>query len=70
MDDHASKEIGLTTLTLKLDSHDWRDIQAAMKLRDSWRCLPDALHDDANHEGMLLAEICRGWLELQPGKQP
>lgn len=52
-------------MTFKVDAADRFAIQKALALRASRESgVPDAHHDDATDEGRLLAEICRGWLEL------
>ena len=51
-------------LELLLDDADYDAVQGAMGIRQSFRCMPDPTHDDANLPGMLLAEICRGWMEM------
>lgn len=53
---------GIHELTLRLDDLDRRSIEQAMSQRDNG-ILPDPVHDDANEAGMLIAEICRGWME-------
>lgn len=56
--------MSLLELHLKLDHFDWEAIEEAMVRRLSWGTMPDARHDDATMTGRLLAEICRGWMEL------
>jgi hypothetical protein len=49
-------------LTLVLDADDTRDVWAAIRLRED---MPGGVPDgDSNREGALLAEICRGWMEM------
>lgn len=47
-------------IVLRLDCLDFEAVQEAMALRKSWDCMPD---HESNHDGALIAEICRGWLE-------
>jgi len=51
-------------LILQVDDLDWQAIQTAMARRQSWRVLPDSDCDQANLAGRLIAEICRGWMEM------
>lgn len=48
-----------------LDYHDHRDILKAIAMRHNRiGGIPDAVHDDATYTGRVLAEICRGWMDL------
>ncbi len=49
------------TITLVVDEDDFRDINAAIARRQSWRIMPD--EGGGNLTGRVVAEICRGWLE-------
>lgn len=59
-----AESIGLHRIVLKVDHWDAESIREAMARRKSWGVLPDACHDDADLFGRLIAEICRGWLEM------
>ena len=55
----------MINMHLSLDHEDYRDIQQAIAKRQTWRnetgcILPDSQSDRA---GLLLAEICRGWMD-------
>jgi hypothetical protein len=52
---------------LLLDEDDYRSIQQAIARRQSWRhadggCILPA--GESNTPGAIIAEICRGWLEM------
>jgi hypothetical protein len=49
-------------IDLLVDEDDYRAIQRAMAKRQTWRMMPDA--DEGNVAGRVLAEICRGWMEM------
>ena len=49
------------TITLIVDEDDFRDINAAIARRQSWRIMPD--EGGGNLAGRVVAEICRGWME-------
>ena len=49
------------TITLIVDEDDFRDINAAIARRQSWRIMPD--EGGGNLTGRVIAEICRGWME-------
>ncbi len=56
-------------ITLELDELDYGAIQEAFAMRQSFRdragcIMPDG---DSNTAGALVAEICRGWLEMLTG---
>ena len=48
-------------LLLQCDYSDYVAIQEALKMRESWNAMPS---HHSNREGALVAEICRGWMEL------
>lgn len=50
------------TITITVDDDDYDAIQEAIARRQAWRCLPDV--DAGCLSGRLLAEICRGWIEM------
>ena len=50
------------TLSLELSDLDYDAIQKAIAYRQTWRAMPDA--DGSNLPGAVMAEICRGWLEM------
>ena len=54
-------------LVLLLDEYDRDAVQSAMARRQSWRFdgLPLMPDGGSNLPGALVAEICRGWLEMQ-----
>lgn len=52
-------------LTLVLDQPDWKDVHDCMGYRETWPVPRGA----SNHEGALLAEICRGWKEFLSASQ-
>lgn len=57
---------GAVELRCVADSHDARDIRAAVKdriLKHPHWPIPDATHDDADPMSRALAEICRVYLE-------
>ena len=51
-----------TKIILEADEDDFRDINAAIARRQSWRVMPD--EGGGNLTGRVVAEICRGWLEM------
>ena len=53
--------IEIYRMTLELDEDDRNAINMAITQRQIWRVLPDG---DGNLAGRVLAEICRGWMEL------
>lgn len=55
---------GLKQIVLKVDHLDAESIMEAIAERWTWGVLPDACHDDVNMEGRIIAEICRGWMEM------
>ena len=57
---------GAFEMVLTLDSQDAASIAEALRIRlGHGRTIPDASHDDANINGRLVAEICRGWMEMR-----
>lgn len=46
--------MALHTITLKLDDLDYRAVQAAIAERQTFRCMPDSGHDDANMAGRVV----------------
>jgi hypothetical protein len=56
-------EGGAHELNIKVDKQDRDIIQKAMILRNKYP-LPDTWHDDANIQGMVIAEICRGYIDF------
>jgi hypothetical protein len=59
---------GVLRLELLVDEHDHRVISDAIDRR-ACMILPDATRDDVSMAGRLVAEICRGWLELERGDE-
>ncbi len=63
-----SEKTMLKNITLQVDALDYDAIAGAVKIRESWNSLPDAATDMdgdmSDHIGLVIAEICRGWLEL------
>lgn len=62
----TNEESKYRRLTLELDEDDWSSVNEAIAERQSFRdkegcLLPDG---DGNLAGRLIAEICRGWLEM------
>lgn len=51
----------LKVLSVALDEDDHDAVQRALSVRHGFRALPDG---DSDRAGALLAEICRGWLEM------
>ena len=49
-------------ILLEVDDDDYRAINEAIAKRQLWRTMPDA---GGNVAGRVIAEICRGWLELR-----
>ena len=49
-------------LTFFVDDLDFQAIRSALLHRKAWDALPDAEPGSTEH-GILLAEICRGWME-------
>lgn len=49
-------------LTLLVDDADYEAIHAALLYRRDWNCVPDA-EPGSSENGVLMAEICRGWME-------
>ena len=56
------------TIELRVDTLDYDAIQEAIGRRQRWRVLPDADDSEANLAGRLIAEICRGWMEMRDNK--
>lgn len=56
--------MALHKVVLFLDELDHKAVQEAVIRRESWKCLPDSGHDDCNLVGRVIAEICRGWMEM------
>lgn len=56
----------LKNIILNVDETDYNSIMEAVKRRESWGILPDESDtgDISCGTGLLLAEICRGWMEL------
>lgn len=55
-------------IVLELDELDYDAVQSAMARRQSVLRLPDGANlpdGSSNLAGALIAEICRGWLELR-----
>ena len=50
------------TMLLELDEDDFRSIQEAIACRQLYRVMPDG---GGNIQGRIVAEICRGFLELK-----
>lgn len=72
-DDFEELPTGGVKFHAVLDAHDFRDIRKAI-LKRSKRLsgIPDAVHDDATYAGRVIAEICRGWMDLygdNPGRR-
>lgn len=62
-----SEKTMLKNITLQVDEIDYASIMAAIKRRESWNSLPDETDmngDMSCDTGLILAEICRGWMEL------
>lgn len=55
-------------IVLQLDCLDYDAIQAAMALRESFPVGPP--DGEGNWYGALLAEICRGWMEMLNHQPP
>ena len=61
---------GIAEIVLRLDEHDLRDVLEAMRYR-AWHSglpIPDAIHDDANGNARIIAEICRSYMEQRATK--
>lgn len=56
--------MSLRRIELLIDETDYDAIQDAIARRQRWQALPDSEHDDANISGRVIAEICRGWMEM------
>jgi len=52
-------------LELLLNELDYQAIQEAIAKRQLFRAMPDT---DSNAAGAVIAEICRGWMESQSGR--
>lgn len=48
-------------IILELDENDFDSVQEAMGVRQSFQVMPDG---GGNLAGRLIAEVCRGWLEM------
>lgn len=57
----------LYTVTLELDNDDYDAIQRAVAIRQTIRVLPDY---ESCLMGVLIAEICRGWMEYRDATEP
>jgi hypothetical protein len=55
------------TLVLELDPDDYDAVQQALAVRQSFRVMPGG---GGNLAGRLVAEICRGWLEMLGARGP
>lgn len=63
--DYFLEQAGAFEMTFKVDAADREAINQAIQYRlSSVGGIPDAHHDDATTNGRVLAEICRGWLDL------
>lgn len=56
----------MKTITLELDDLDYAAVQEAIATRQLYRVLPDG---EGNLAGRVVAEICRGWMELCDGDE-
>jgi len=54
------------TITLECDAIDFDAIQNAISRRQAMQCLPEG---GGNTAGRVIAEICRGWIEMLTAKQ-
>ena len=54
----------LHRMELLVDDLDYDAIQSALCRRQRWQVLPDSDDAGANLAGRVIAEICRGWMEL------
>lgn len=52
-------------MLLQLDEKDFEDIQSAISKRQQWRMMPES---ESGVAGAVVAEICRGWMELHDKK--
>jgi len=52
----------LHKVTVRVDTDDFLAIQSALLYRRDWNCVPDA-EAGSTENGVLMAEICRGWME-------
>ena len=50
-------------MELALDELDYQAIQEALARRQMFMAMPDA-DEGSNMAGRLVAEICRGWMEM------
>lgn len=65
----AGEEMSVKTIMLEIDDADYAAIQKAISFRQTWnrskggdKVLPDG---DGNQAGRVVAEICRGWMEVK-----
>ena len=61
MDDDITRKTRSNRIELECDDLDYRAIQEAMAKRQAIRCMPDS---GSNVAGAVIAEICRGWMEV------
>lgn len=55
--------MAIREIVLKLDETDAEAVEYCMSLRRG-SSLPDTDDDNANLDGRVIAEICRGWAEM------
>lgn len=51
-------------LSVSLDEDDYEAVQKALSVRQGLMPVPDGSPREVHRAGALLAEICRGWLEM------
>lgn len=56
---------GLTRVVLDLDEWDRESLVSALGTREAWGFIPDG---QGNANARIVAEICRGWLEMVQAK--
>lgn len=54
---------GAYSIKAKIDKQDYKAICKAISIRQR-SSVPHAHHDDATNTGCLIAEVCRGWLDM------
>ena len=56
-------------IELLIDDTDHNAIQKAIARRQRWMVLPDADEPGCNLAGRVVAEICRGWIEMHDARK-
>ncbi len=56
----------MEAFAFEVDEMDAGAIHAAIARRQKWQVIPDG---EGSMQGRLIAEICRGWMELHDGME-